>query len=535
MFDLCSAIAHAHALTHRLRPMRSHLVNASRLSIFGLLLTGTTVALAQDGARIAKAFHEQQQRQILSDFVDLLRLPNVADQQANMMANAVHISRYVEQRGFHARTVTAGGAPYIVAERSGTEGAPSVLIYAHFDGQPVIPDDWASPPFEPTLWTAVPGTPGAAPLNASLDQIAQFDPEWRLVARSAGDDKAPVIALMAAIDALEQAGAMPDITIKLILDGEEERGSPTLAGILDQVKDDLAADVMLFCDGPMHQSRRRQLVLGVRGSMTVDVKTFGANRPLHSGHYGNWSPNPSETLMRVLLSLKDEHGMPVVDGFADDVTPVSPLEHDAIARMPAIDAQLKQELGLGANEQADERIEAAIMRPAIVVRGVYGGGVGAQGRNIIEPEASASLNIRLVPGQTPERVADQLKRHVEAQGFTVSDQGPAAHSAREQHVQMAVRPGGYRAFRTPIDDPIVTRLKTILDRLDDDETLITPTMGGSLPIYRFEDELDMPIVILPVANHDNNQHGRNENLRLKNLFDAVEMYAEILTGLAAAD
>jgi acetylornithine deacetylase/succinyl-diaminopimelate desuccinylase-like protein len=340
-----------------------------------------------------------------------------------------------------------------------------------------------------------------------------------------------VIALMAAIDALVAADKMPDVTVKLILDGEEERGSPTLAGVLDQIAGDLVADVMLFCDGPMHQSGRPQLVLGVRGSMTVDLTTFGPNRPLHSGHYGNWAPNPNEILMRLLLSLKDDEGRVVVEGYSDNVRAISAREATAVAAMPSVDAQMKHELGLGNNEIPGERLESATMRPAIVVRGISGGGVGPEARNIIEPTAQASLNLRLVPGQKPEALLAALRAHFEKMGMTVSANGPSAGAAREHHLQMVPRPGGYRSFRTSIDANAVGDLKVILDRLGDQETLITPTMGGSLPIYLFEDNLDAPIVILPVANHDNNQHGRDENLRLKNLFDAIEMYAEVLVGL----
>lgn len=488
-------------------------------------------AAAQQGAELARQFHRQHAPAIIADFAGFLRLPNVASNLDDMAGNARFIQAYIAQRGFASRVVSAGGAPYVIAERPGSAGAPTVLIYAHYDGQPVVPESWVSPPFEPTLWSALPGTPGAQRLD--LEQT-EYDPEWRLTARSAGDDKAPVIALMAAIDALARAQAMPDVGIKLFLDGEEERGSPTLGRVLEQVAGELDADVLLFCDGPMHQSRRRQLVLGVRGSMTIDLATFGPNRPLHSGHYGNWAPNPNEILMRLLLSMKDEEGRPRIEGFLDDVTPVTPRERAAVAAMPAIDAGLLSELGLTANEVPGERVEEAILRPAIVVRGLYGGAAGDRARNIIEPDAQASINVRLVPGQTPERVAQQFRAHFASQGMTVSEDAPPAGAAREKHLQLRVRPGGYRAFRTPVDAPVVGRLKRIMDRLPGPETLITPTMGGSLPIYRFEDSLDMPIVILPIANHDNNQHGRNENLRLGNLFDAIELYAEILVGLEAS-
>jgi acetylornithine deacetylase/succinyl-diaminopimelate desuccinylase-like protein len=488
-------------------------------------------AAAQQGAGIAREFHRQQAPAIIADFAEFLRLPNVASNLEDMAANARFIQAYIAKRGFTSRIVSGGGAPYVIAERPGSPGAPTVLIYAHYDGQPVVPESWVSPPFEPTLWSALPGTAGAQRLD--LEQT-EYNPEWRLTARAAGDDKAPVIALMAAIDALTGAGAMPDVGIKLFLDGEEERGSPTLGRILEQVGDELDADVLLFCDGPMHQSRRRQLTLGVRGSMTIDLTTFGPNRPLHSGHYGNWAPNPNEIMMRLLLSMKDAQGRPRIEGFMEDVTPVSPSERAAVAAMPRIDEGLMAELGLSSSEVSGERVEEAILRPAIVVRGLYGGAVADRARNIIEPDAQASINVRLVPGQTPEVVVQQFRAHFEAQGMIVSESEPPPGATREKHLRLTVRPGGYRAFRTPVDAPVVARLKRIMDRLPGPETLITPTMGGSLPIYRFEDTLDMPIVILPIANHDNNQHGRNENLRLQNLFDAIELYAEILVGLEAS-
>ena len=498
------------------------------LVAFAALMVSYSLS-AQEAAKIAKAYHEAEAGNIVADFRQFLSLPNVASDHADMQANAAFIQKYIGKRGFTSKVVSAGGAPYVVAERPGAEGAPTVLIYAHFDGQPVIPNQWSSPPFEPTLWSDNPLTQGATQLTWEQDAL---DPNWRIVARSAGDDKAPVIALMAAIDALTAAGTMPDITIKLFLDGEEERGSPTLAGVLAKVSDDLSADIMLFCDGPMHQSGRRQLVLGVRGSMTVDLTTYGPNRPLHSGHYGNWASNPNETLMRLLLSLKDDKGRVTVAGYLDDVRPISEQEVAAVAAMPSVDAAVKQDLGLSESEVPGERLENAIMRPAIVVRGLSGGGVGAEARNIIEPSADASLNLRLVPGQKPQALLAALKAHFEGMGMSVSEGEPVQGEAREKHLKMVARPGGYRAFRTSIETPVVAELKAILDRLGSEETLITPTMGGSLPIYLFEDNLDAPIVILPVANHDNNQHGRDENLRLANLFSAIEMYAEVLTGLA---
>ena len=334
---------------------------------------------------------------------------------------------------------------------------------------------------------------------------------------------------MAALDALDAAGIEPSVNIKLILDGEEEAGSPTLARILEQHGDMLQADLLLFCDGPMHQSRRRQLVFGVRGSMTVDLTTYGPIRPVHSGHYGNWVANPTDTLVRLLTSLKDDAGEISVDGFDDDVRPLTVAEREAIAAMPDMRLLLTQELALGRTESGGERLELAVMKPAIVIKGLQGGGVGAQSSNVIRPTATASLNIRLVPDQTPKKTLEALERHIVKRGFHIVYGNPdrsvlMAHG----NVIKVDAGGGYPGFRTALDSPAALRLAAILNGLDDETTLLTPTMGGSLPIYLFEKVFDMPIVLLPIANHDNNQHGSNENLRIQNLWDAIDVFAAIL-------
>ena len=462
--------------------------------------------------------------QMLREFREFLALPNVSANQSDMLANARWIEAYVAKRGFSVETVTAGRAPYVIAQRLIGEDAPTVLIYAHFDGQPVAPENWASPPFTPTL------KDGDTVLDWEDSLAGPVDPEWRVYARSAGDDKAPVIALMHAIDALERAQVPVTVNIRLILDGEEEAGSPTLERVLATHAGKLDADVMLFCDGPMHQSRRRQLVFGVRGSATMHLTTFGPSRPLHSGHYGNWAPHPTDALIRLLTTLKDADGAITVDGYNDSVRPITDTETAAIAALPRVDDMLAEELALGRVEGAGKRLEELIMQPAIVIKGFDGGGVGSRSRNIIVPTATASLNLRLVPDQTPDEARAALERHFRAQGFHVVYEDPSAQVRREHPDVLKVDwRGGYPAFRSSLDAPAARALTRLLTELDGEPPLLTPTMGGSLPIYLFECALDdVPIIILPVANHDNNQHGRDENLRIENLFDAVAAYAAVI-------
>jgi len=474
-------------------------------------------------------FRQANEHQILDDFRSLLKMPNVAKNTEDMMVNANWITSYIGKRGFNSEIVTAGGAPYIIAEKQVPDAKKTILIYAHFDGQPVEPENWASSPFEPTLRDGTIESGGKTVVWPEKNQ--KFNPNWRIFARSAGDDKAPIIALMAALDALNAAGIQPSVNIKLILDGEEEAGSPSLERILKENSNKLDADLMLFCDGPMHQSRQRQLVFGVRGAMTVDLTTYGPIRPLHSGHYGNWAPNPTDRLMALLVSMKDESGRIIVPNYHDEVIPVTAAETAAIAALPNIGETLAEELALGAVEGGGKRLEELILEPAIIVKGFQAGGVGEQSRNIIMPSAAASLNLRLVKGQTPEGVRKSLINYFVDNGFHIvnADPTPEILKAHKKVLKVDWRPGAYGAFKSDLNSTESRNLISILNSMDGKQTLLTPTMGGSLPIYLFEQELDMPIILLPIANHDNNQHGRNENLRLQNLWDAIDIYAAVLS------
>jgi acetylornithine deacetylase/succinyl-diaminopimelate desuccinylase-like protein len=289
----------------------------------------------------------------------------------------------------------------------------------------------------------------------------------------------------------------------------------------------------LFCDGPAHQSRRWQLVYGVRGSYGFNLTVYGPNRPLHSGHYGNWAPNPIALLTDLIGSMRSTNGDVLVDGFYQQVQPLSEAEKAAIAAAPQMDKILANDLGIKTPE-TDDRVELAITRPALNLRGIYGGDVGAKARNVIPPSASASIGIRLVPAQTPDYLHDVIEKHIEAQGFYIIHEEPTPEQ-RLEHDKLARidwgSSGGYPAYRAAFDHPLAMQISAILDKLSDRTLIQTPTMGGSLPLYVVEDVLNVPILILPIANHDNNQHGANENLRLQNLWDAIEIYAAVLGGL----
>jgi acetylornithine deacetylase/succinyl-diaminopimelate desuccinylase-like protein len=506
----------------------------SAIVTFAFALTPMIIA-AEDGvaARVASvkesvdAYRAAHEAVIVRDFIELLSLPNDSAVLADMERNADHITALLEPRGFKTQRLRAGGAPYIYAELKTPGAAETVLIYAHFDGQPVQEEDWAHPPFVPTLLDG-PIQAGAEVIDVSKVK-GQFGAEWRLYARSAGDDKMPIIALMHTLDALAAHGIELSVNLKLLLDGEEERGSPTVGKIIDENRDLFAADLFLFCDGPMHQSRRTQLVFGVRGSTTVDITSYGAVRPLHSGHYGNWAPNPVMQLSWLLTSLRDESGLILVDGYYDDVAPLGELERDAIAAMPDVTGLLQDELAINTPEGDGKRLEELITLPAINARGIVGGGVGEKGRNIILSTATTSLDLRLVPDQTPRRAVELIKAHLVRQGYHVVADDPSIETLRAHPkvVKLDWHDAGYPAMRTALDHPMSIRL-TGLMRMIAPDLIVTPNMGGSLPLYEFSSRLAAPIIILPLANHDNNQHAENENIRLKNVWDAMTVYAAVL-------
>lgn len=502
------------------------------IGAMALLLASPQSSLAQamstlEIVNVINEYRAEREQRIVQDFAELLAYPNVATNLDDMAANAEHITGLLESRGFSTQVLQSGGAPYVYAEMLTPGAEETLLIYAHFDGQPVQVENWAYPPFEPTLLDA-PLQDGGQPID--IDSVTgAFDPEWRIYARSAGDDKMPVIAMIHVLDALRANNVELSVNLKLLLDGEEERGSPTLGQVIDDNPGLLDADLLLFCDGPMHQSRRAQLVFGVRGGRTLDITTYGANRPLHSGHYGNWAPNPIMQMAYLLTSMRDESGRILIEGYYDNVATLSESERAAIDAMPNIEEQLKDELAVHTPEGAGTRIEELVTLPAFNARGISGGGVGSQGRNIILSESTVSLNLRLVPNQQPERIRNIIEAHIKREGYTIVYDDPTDAILRDNPkvVKLDWRGNGSSGLRTSMDAPMSQRLIALMREMTAD-LILTPTMGGGLPLNAFADRMEIPIIVLPLANHDNNQHAENENLRLQNFWDAMTVYGVLL-------
>jgi acetylornithine deacetylase/succinyl-diaminopimelate desuccinylase-like protein len=480
---------------------------------------------AKEAALRARQWRVAHERAIIDEFTALLAIPNVARNLDDMRRNAAHIRAMMDRRGIRNELFeTAGGPPAIFGELR-TPGATQTLVfYVHYDGQPVEPAQWSDgPPFQPLL------------RNRSIEEGGRvialprtFDPEARLYARSASDDKAPIVALFTALDALRAANLPLRSNVKFFFDGEEEAGSPHLEQVIRANADKLRGDVWIFCDGPIHQSRRQQVVFGVRGSTGVNLTVYGARRELHSGHYGNWAPNPALLLARLVASMRDEDGRILIPGFYDDVEPLSEAEKKALAELPDLDRDLRRELWLAGTEGAGRRIEELINLPALNIRGLQAAGVDAQSRNVVPAQATVSIDIRLVKGMDHRRAVDKLVQHVRSQGYHIVDRDPDEQTRlRYPKICKVTGGGGYNAVKAAMDSPMARKIVEAV-RAAHSTTLLMPTLGGSLPIAPIEAVLQTPVIIVPIANHDNNQHGHNENIRLQNLWDGMETMAALL-------
>jgi acetylornithine deacetylase/succinyl-diaminopimelate desuccinylase-like protein len=358
-----------------------------------------------------------------------------------------------------------------------------------------------------------------------------INPEWRLYARSAADDKAGVVAILSAVDALRATDLTPTSNLKFIFEGEEEAGSPHLEEIIRLHRDLLAADAWLICDGPVHQSGKKLVVFGVRGDTNVDVTIYGAKRPLHSGHYGNWAPNPAFVLIQLLASMKDQRGRVTIARWYDDVEPLGQAEKDAIASAPDYDAELKTQLGLAATDNAGKSLLELITEPSLNINGISSGDVGALARNVIPTTASVVIDLRLVKGNDCNRQFNKLVAHIERQGFFVTEKEPT-EAERSQHPRIAKvvqREGCYNAERTAMDLPISQAVVAAVRATAREAIVTLPTAGGSLPLSIITTNLRTVTITVPIANYDNNQHAENENIRMQNLWDGIETMAALMT------
>jgi acetylornithine deacetylase/succinyl-diaminopimelate desuccinylase-like protein len=484
------------------------------------------VPTAAAQAESVAAYVDAHRREIAVELIDFLALPNVAADAANIRVNARRVKEMMEQRGIRTQLLETGGPPMVFGEIKVPGATRTILFYCHYDGQPADPSRWIGhAPWEPVLRN---GTLETSPETFALPAEGPIEDEWRIYARSASDDKSPIVALLAALDALRASGLEPTSNLKFIFEGDEEASSPNLDRMVRENADLLAADIAVIADGPRHSSGRPTAVFGVRGIVTAEITVYGPTVPLHSGHYANWAPNPAEALAELLATMQAEDGSVTIAGWYSDVLPLGPADSAALAALPDEEEE-RRRLGIAEPEGDGRSRWEMVTLPSFNVRGLQSAWIGDQARTIVPDRAIASLDFRLVRDIQPLDQVERFIGHVQEQGYhVVSEEPDLATRLANPRLAKIVSTRGYPAVRTPLDDPSAQAVVEAVREATGEEPVVIPTHGGSVPGYVFPDYLGATFVLLPMVNPDNNQHSPNENLRLGNLFDGISIYAGVM-------
>jgi acetylornithine deacetylase/succinyl-diaminopimelate desuccinylase-like protein len=458
---------------------------------FALCDAGAAGAASPKAA--VRAWRMAHEKTIISEFSTLLALPNVATNVPDVEKNAAYIRGLLEARGFKVQLLHAepGTSPSVFAELKTPGAARTVLYYAHYDGQPIGQKGWITTPFEPAIRTALPAAEPVDWRNAS----GPLNPDWRIFARSSGDDKGSIQAMISALDALKASGVRPSVNIKLLYEGEEEQGSPHFARLVGQNIPLLQSDLLIMGDGPVHQSGRQQINFGNRGIAGFKAVVYGPLKPLHDGHYGSWAPSPAVMLAGLVMSLRDEEGHILIPGFYDDVTPPSAADKVALAALPDVESNLKVALGLGRNV-GPARLADGYLEPTLNVRAIHVGDDGPNAANAIPPQGEASFDIRLAPGETPKRVRELLESYLVGRGWFIVHDTPdlATRLAHPKIVRIDWDPGESLATKTPMDGPEAKAVAQSISRTEGYPVIELPIVGASSGMAEVVDQLHVPMV-----------------------------------------
>jgi len=495
-----------------------------RSIILFLLLSLSMFAGAQDLDQLADTYA----RKHFDSLKELLSIPNDAHFSDHVEQNVVWCEHEFGKREFKTTRLITEGPPLLLAERkTSVANAKTVLIYLQIDGQPVDPDYWfQDDPYKPALkeeasdggWEEIP-----------WERIhGEYDRDWRVFARSTSDAKGPVSMFLAALDAIRDLGTEPDFNIKVIMDFEEELGSPHLPGAVTQYSDELASDMLIIFDGPRHMRNEPTLSFGARGISTITLTVYGPVFPQHSGHYGNYCPNPAIRLSRLIASMKDENGIVTIPGYYDGVT-IDDETLEILRAVPDDERMIKARLGIASTDHVAQTYQESLQFPSLNVRGMSSGWVGSEVRTIVPSSAVAEIDIRLVKEVDPDRLIGLVRKHIEDQGYLiVSDKPTQRERAMNDRICRFHSSTSYLAFRTDFNSDVGIWLTSALTNTFGSTPIRHRTSGGSIPISPFVTTLDIPAVGVPTVNRDNNQHSPNENLRLGNYVDGIKTMIGIL-------
>jgi acetylornithine deacetylase/succinyl-diaminopimelate desuccinylase-like protein len=492
-----------------------------------------SAAPAQQNA-IAPSLIQKHVQGNIQEFFDLLALPNDATNAEDVRRNADFVEAAFRRRGFATAQLANGGRPLVFAEFGRkVPGAKTILFYMHFDGQPVVPAQWA----QKSPWIATLKVRDDSGKWREIDRetlkTGTLEPDARLFARSASDDKGPIMMFLDAFDTLAAAGLAPAMNVKVLLDSEEEKGSPGMFAVARANRKRLNADALVINDGPLHESGERTIMFGNRGSASARLTVYGPKSPLHSGHYGNFAPNPAERLAALIASMKDSDGRVTVRGYYDGVK-LTDAERRVLAEVPDDEKAIMKRIGIAKREAIGANLQEALQYPSLTVRGMAAASIGEKVANIIPHQAVAELGMRTTPGGDPEYLFAAIEAHIRAQGYYLakgepSDEERAAHDRIASFTDLT----GTRAAFTPLDAAIGAWAQTALAKTFAKDGVPANVvrirmMGATVPTEALVQALEIPFVIVPMVHNDNNQHSFDENLRIGHLLSGTRAFTGLL-------
>lgn len=422
--------------------------------------------------------------------------PSISAHGIGIAETADFLLDFLTGLGMEAQLLPSDGWPFVYGKRTDQPGAPTVLLYGHYDVQPPDPlEAWVSPPFEPEIRNG------------------------RIYGRGVGDNKGQHLAQLLAIESWLAVSDRLPCNVIVLLEGEEELGSPHIADCVAAHRELLAdVDLVITADGPVLENGQPCIEYGPRGIASFELRVRHADRDFHSGNWGNVAPNPIWTLVHLLASMKDSQGRITIDGFYDNIAPPTELTRQALDRLPVDVAGLMAKTGMNRLDAPQDRpfYDRLSLWPTFTVNGFHSGYGGPGSKTVLPCEAFVKCDMRLISNQRVDEILDKVEAHV----------------ARHAPEVTVVRQGGMEPSSTPLDSPFTEPLRRAILAAWGVEPLLVPPMGGSLPDYVWTKILGVPSFIVPYANHDEANHAPNENLEVERFINGIRTGAALLAFLA---
>ncbi len=427
---------------------------------------------------------------------ELLAKPSISTQGIGLRETAEYLKNVMERIGIKTTIVETSGAPVVFGEITVDTSRPTILVYGHYDVQPPEPlEDWLSPPFQPTVRND------------------------RIYARGAGDNKGQLYAQLMGMKSILATKFPLGVNVKFIFEGEEENGSPHLEEFITTNKERLKADFVYTSDGPLHESGRPVVQLGVRGILYLEFTAKGASRDLHSGNWGGLIVNPALRLIDLITTMREPFsGKMLIEGFYDNIRKPTEEEKKILESIPLDREGVAKDLGLDPSQipSSIEFYTKLMFQPTFNICGFISGYTGKGMKTIIPSTATLKMDMRLVVDQDPDDIFKKVQQHVKKYAPDVQ----------------VKKLGQMRPSRTPVENKFVKTVYSAVEQATGLTPLIYPSLGGSLPDYVFTGILGIPSIMVPYANIDESNHAPNENLAIPLFIRGVKCFSTLLATLS---